>query len=63
MKDRSVFLRAACDCIRSIEDYTAGYDLDKFLEDKKTQDAVIRNLEVRTNNKRLWHRRFEEQPS
>lgn len=26
--------------------YTAGYDLLSFLRDRKTQDAVIRNLEI-----------------
>ncbi len=46
MKDRLVFMHAAYDCIQSIEAYTEGYDLAQFLEDKKTQDAVIRNLEV-----------------
>lgn len=46
MKDRIIFIHAAVDCIKSIEDYTQGYDLEAFLNDKKTQDAVIRNLEV-----------------
>jgi len=46
MKDRIIFIYAAHDCIQSIEEYVVGYDLDKFLQDKKTQDAVIRNLEV-----------------
>jgi len=46
MKDRIIFIHAASDCIKSIEDYTQDYNLEKFLNDKKTQDAVIRNLEV-----------------
>lgn len=46
MKDRTIFMHAAYDCIQSIEAYTKGYDLEQFLGDKKTQDAVIRNLEV-----------------
>jgi|GEM_PF-2976658 len=29
-----------------IQSYTAGYDLPQFLADRKTQDAVIRNLEI-----------------
>ena len=46
MKDRMVYICAAYDCIQAIEEYTAGYNLEQFLEDNKTQDAVIRNLEV-----------------
>jgi uncharacterized protein with HEPN domain len=46
MKDRMIYMRAAYDCIQSIDEYIAGYDLEQFLKDKKTQDAVIRNLEV-----------------
>ncbi|MDZ7862250.1 DUF86 domain-containing protein [Acidovorax sp.] len=30
----------------NIQDYTAGADLAGFMADRKTQDAVIRNLEV-----------------
>lgn len=29
-----------------IQEYTEGYDLKGFLQDRKTQDAVIRNLEI-----------------
>jgi len=46
MKDRMVFIHAAYDCIQAIEDYTKGYTQEQFLKDNKTQDAVIRNLEV-----------------
>ena len=46
MKDRLVFNAAALDSIELIESYTAGYDLSEFLEYKKTQDAVVRNLEI-----------------
>jgi len=31
---------------KNILSYTEGYDYDMFLEDKKTQDAVIRNIEI-----------------
>lgn len=45
MKDRGVFLRHLADCLQRIREYTAdGREL--FLQDRKTQDAVIRNLEV-----------------
>lgn len=46
MKDKSVYISTAIDCIDLIKQYTSGYTLDMFLEDRKTQDAVIRNLEV-----------------
>lgn len=46
MKDKMVYIYAAYDCIQAIEDYTKGYTLEQFLADNKTQDAVIRNLEV-----------------
>lgn len=29
-----------------IKNYTCGYTLETFLDDRKTQDAVVRNLEV-----------------
>ena len=46
MKDRSVYIATVLECIDLINEYTSGYTLDRFLEDRKTQDAVIRNLEV-----------------
>lgn len=46
MKDRSVFIAIALDCIDLIKEYTANYQFDDFLSDRKTQDAVIRNLEI-----------------
>jgi len=46
MKDRIIYMYAAYDCLQSIGEYIQGYDLELFLQDKKTQDAVIRNFEV-----------------
>jgi uncharacterized protein with HEPN domain len=46
MKDKSVYIYAALECIDLIEVYTAGFTKDSFLADRKTQDAVVRNLEV-----------------
>ena len=46
MKDRSIFLAAALESIHLIYAYIDGYDLESFLADRKTQDAVIRNLEI-----------------
>jgi len=34
------------ECIRRIELFTQNLDYDKFMDDIKTQDAVVRNLEI-----------------
>jgi len=44
-KDRSVYIKHISDCISKIEEYTRG-GREEFFLDTKTQDAVIRNLEV-----------------
>lgn len=46
MKDRLIFIAAALESIELIQSYTEGYDLPGFLADRKTQDAVVRNLEI-----------------
>ena len=46
MKDRVIYLLTALECIDFIHEYTQGYSLEDFLTDRKTQDAVIRNLEI-----------------
>lgn len=46
MKDKNVYLEVVLESIGLIEEYIKDYDLQKFLEDRKTQDAVIRNLEL-----------------
>lgn len=40
------YLQHVLEAIGNIQDYTAGMDLDAFMADRKTRDAVIRNLEV-----------------
>ncbi len=40
------YLDHMLDAISRIEVYIAGYDWDMFAADPRTQDAVIRNLEV-----------------
>lgn len=45
MKDPRVYIIHIRDCISRIEQYTSEGEL-AFFEDIKTQDAVIRNLEV-----------------
>ena len=45
MKDQRVYVLHALDAIDAILDYTRE-GRDAFMGDRKTQDAVIRNLEV-----------------
>ena len=40
------YLQHILEAIAHIQDYTAGMDLTAFASDRKTRDAVIRNLEV-----------------
>lgn len=40
------YLRHICEAIDLITDYTVGMDFATFSVDRKTQDAVIRNLEI-----------------
>jgi uncharacterized protein with HEPN domain len=40
------YLQHVLEAISRIQDYTAGMRLEGFLTDRKTSDAVIRNLEI-----------------
>lgn len=44
-RDKGVYLAAMSDCIGRIREYTRG-GKDEFLSDTRTQDAVMRNIEV-----------------
>ncbi len=41
-----LFLEDILECIRKIQDYVANMGMEDFLRDTKTQDAVVRNLEI-----------------
>ena len=45
MKDDKLYLIHISECIARIEQYTSE-GRERFLEDMKTQDAVLRNLQV-----------------
>lgn len=45
-KEPRVFLEDIMEAILRIEEYTHGIDEEDFYEDFKTQDAVIRRLEI-----------------
>ena len=46
IRDQMLFLEDILEAIERIEDYTQDMDFESFASDKKTFDAVIRNLEV-----------------
>lgn len=46
MKDNNVYLKHILEAIESIDDYIKNFDYDVFSNDKKTVDAVVRELEI-----------------
>jgi len=45
-RDINLFFTDILEAIGSIKEYTHGMDYEKFIQDKRTRDAVVRNLEV-----------------
>jgi uncharacterized protein with HEPN domain len=45
-RDIRVWLADIADACHRIESYTAGMDASAFCDDRKTVDAVVRNLEI-----------------
>ena len=45
-RDYRLFLQDILESIGRIEEYTEGYDFETFTKDRKTVDAVLRNLEI-----------------
>lgn len=45
-RDSRLYLQDIIDSINSIYEYTKDMDLDAFKNDRKTQDAVVRNIEI-----------------
>ena len=46
MKKDEIYLRDALECIELIQSYIKGMEKSVFLQDKRTQDAVNRRLEI-----------------
>ena len=55
MKDDRIYLLHVRDAIQHIVSYTAA-GKESFFSDRKTQDAVVRNLEIIGSNKVLARR-------
>ena len=45
-RDYRLFLDDILEAVAKIREYTAGLDYSAFAQDSKTQDAVVRNLEI-----------------
>ncbi|TXC78694.1 HepT-like ribonuclease domain-containing protein [Luteibaculum oceani] len=45
-RDNDLLLEDMLEAAEKIEKYTVGYDFDKFSNEDKTIDAVIRNFEI-----------------
>ena len=45
-RDSGLYCDDIVGAIRKIEEYTKNLSLKQFLEDYKTQDAVVRNIEI-----------------
>jgi uncharacterized protein with HEPN domain len=45
-RDYRLYLDDILEAIEKIREYTDNFDYSAFEKDKKTQDAVIRNLEI-----------------
>ncbi len=46
VKDPTIYLEEILDCVESIESYMKEVSKTSFFEDAKTQDAVIRRIEI-----------------
>ena len=46
MRDPSLYFEDIIEAIEKIKRYIEGMNFDEFIEDEKTVDAVIRNLEI-----------------
>jgi uncharacterized protein with HEPN domain len=46
MRDFRIFLDDILDAVAQIREYVGGMSQEEFAKDRKTQDAVVRNLEI-----------------
>ena len=45
-RDWRLFLTDILECMEKIEGYLSGGSYENFIQDEKTKDAVVRNLEI-----------------
>jgi len=46
MKSDSLYIEHILSSINSVQEYISDFSLETFLEDRKTQDAVVRQFEI-----------------
>ena len=46
MREYRMFLTDIVEAIDEIEEFTSGMDLTEFLNDRKTQKTVVKNIEI-----------------
>ena len=46
LRDYRLYLQDIAECCQNAADYTDGMSFDEFSADRKTIDAVVRNLEI-----------------
>ncbi|WP_319507872.1 DUF86 domain-containing protein [uncultured Methanolobus sp.] len=46
MREYKLFLTDIVEAIDEIEEFTSGMDFTEFLNDRKTQKAVVKNIEI-----------------
>ena len=46
IKNKIFFIRHIFDSVKSIEDFSKGFSKSKFLKDRRTQNAIMRELEI-----------------
>lgn len=45
-RDARLYLDDILEAVGRVAEYLDGYDYERFMDDRKTQDAVVRNLEI-----------------
>lgn len=45
-RDYRLYFNDILECCDNVQEYTAGQSFEQFSDDKKTIDAVVRNLEI-----------------
>jgi len=45
-RNNQLLLKDIIEAVNNIEEYLSGYSEDDFYRDRKTKDAVVRNLEI-----------------
>lgn len=59
-RDDSVYVRHILDAAQRVLEYTAGMSQEAFLADPKTQDAIIRQLEILGEATKRISRAFQD---